>query len=128
MFKSEMMKIAEAEGMKFGDDSELLAQSLKKDGSPYAERKDGSQIVFLGVSGDDGVSATASNVQLGGFEISLSFREGSNADFARAFADRAMTRLSRHWTFSVVPDGSGALPKGGVYLISTRPRHGKRID
>lgn len=112
-FVAEMRSIAAAENMSFTDDSARVAQQLRDVGYQGKERTHGSKEISVSVQRSDGVGVSAGNLGLPGFEIALGFSEGSDAAFARAFADRVVARLGTQWQFSTVSPGAGAKPIGG---------------
>lgn len=109
----EMKSIGAVENMNVVDHSEDVARLLEDVSYPGKKRTHGSRVIDVSIQRPDGVGVTASNLGLPGFEMAFGFSEGSDAEFAHAFADRVMTQLSTHWNFVVVPSGAGAKPKGG---------------
>jgi hypothetical protein len=112
-FVAKMQAIAFAEHMDFADNSEDVAQLQKNSGDSGQEKTHGSRVLHVSIRRADGVGTTATNLGLPGFEVALGFSEGSDAEFAHAFADRVMAQLSDHWKFVIVPSGTGAKPRGG---------------
>ena len=113
MFMEELRSIATAENMTFIDNSESTAEQLEDVGHTGSQRTAGSRVINIGVQRSDGVGVTAGNLGLLGFEVALGFSEGSDAEFAHAFADRVVARLQNYWQIEVVPAGTGAKSKGG---------------
>jgi hypothetical protein len=111
-FMKEMQDIGIAENMTFVDHSRAVAQQLNEVGYSGLERTHGSQVIDVSVQRPDGVGVTATNVGLPGFEIALGFSEGSDREFAHAFANRVLARLGARWRLVIVPSGTGAKPKG----------------
>jgi hypothetical protein len=112
-FIQEMKSIAKTETMDYVDGSASTQRGLEAIHSAYAERKDGSPLIHIGVLRQDSMGVTAGSVGLPGYQVLLGFSEGSSSKDAHEFADRMINRLGQRWKVEAVPDGMGAKPLAG---------------
>ena len=112
-FVDEMKAIATEEKMSFTDRSRDTRRELDATGYPSAERADGSPLINIGLTRNDGMGVGAGNLGLPGYQIAVGFSGDSGETDSKEFADRIVKRLERHWQITTVPAGLGAKPLAG---------------
>lgn len=116
---AELRAVAAEEAMTLEDGSaetdrnlRILEQRLP----PAARSRDrvgGSSAYSVALYGTDGTVVHASNLGLPGYEVRVGFLRGKDAARSEALAERILHRLERTWQVHRVPEGVGAIPRGG---------------
>ena len=107
LLKDSLQSIAREERMRYVDGSKATTRDLKRINPDGNNIHTDGRLIFIGVEADD-YSLIASNLGLNPFDVSVGFVPDTPA--SRAFSDRVVKRLQRHWTLKVVPKNSGAFP------------------
>ena len=107
LLKTTLQDIAQDEHMRYIDGGEAAIRDLKVLRPAGENNHMDGRLVYVGVVGD-GHSLEGGNLGLNPYDISVGF--GPDTAASRAFSQRVVARLERHWTLAVVPKDSGALP------------------
>jgi hypothetical protein len=106
-FKQTLQDIAKNEHMRYIDGSEATTRDLKVLKPAGRNIHTDGRLVYVGVEAD-GYGLEGGNLGLNAYDISVGF--GPDTPASRAFSQRVVARLKRHWTLKVVPNNSGAFP------------------
>ena len=107
LLKSTLQDIARNERMRYIDGSEATTRDLKALKPAGHNMHTDGRLVYVGVEAD-GYGLSGGNLSLNPYDISVGF--GPDTPPSRAFSQRVVGRLKRHWTLKVLPNNSGALP------------------
>ena len=107
LFKETLQSIAREESMRYVDGSEATTRDLIQIRPAGKNIHLDGRLINVGVVADE-YSLEGGNLGLNPYDISIGF--GPDTSAARAFSDRVVARLNRHWTLKVVPEDSGAFP------------------
>ena len=107
LFKKTLQDIAHDEHMLYIDGSEATTRDLKALKPAGKNIHTDGRLVFVGVEAD-GYSLMGGNLSLNPYDISVGF--GPDTPASRAFSQRVVARLKRHWTLKAVSENSGAFP------------------
>lgn len=103
-FKDAMRSVARAKDMEFVDGS----ASTEKDLSTLGQHP-GYELIYIGVSGKNGIGLEAGNLGLSAHEVAIGFSEGTDKARAQEFEDAVIQALDRRWQVHAVPPNQGAL-------------------
>lgn len=106
-FKKDMRLLAAAEKMRFIDNSEATQKAFE---TTVNDLPRAGPVVNVGILGENGIGAVASDLNVPGYQVTLGFSEGSDPPRAREFAGRVVRMLKRRWQVFQVPPGKGAFP------------------
>ena len=107
LFKETLQGIAREEDMRYIDGSEATSRDLKEIDPAGKNNHLEGRLIYVGIE-SDGYSLEGGNLGLNPYDISVGFAPDTSV--ARAFSDKVVARLKRHWALKVVPKNSGALP------------------
>ena len=107
LFKSTLQAIAQNERMRYIDSSESTTRDLRSLKPAGKNMHTDGRLVYVGVKAD-GYGLEGGNLGLNPYDLSVGF--GPDTPASRAFSQRVVARLKRHWFLKVVPKDSGAFP------------------
>lgn len=108
--KSVMRAVAQAENLKFIDNSAQQVSDIKTIGADKLLKRNLSLAIDLHIEGKGGMGVTAGNLGLAPYQVALGFTEGSDPAKAHRLSDRLVKALSRRWHVQTVPKGEGVGP------------------
>jgi hypothetical protein len=108
--KTLMRAAAASENLQFIDNSANAASDLKEIGADKLLHRDASLAIDVHIEGEHGLGATAANLGLPPYQVSLGFTEGRDPAKAHRLSKQLIEALSKHWRVEAIPSGKGAMP------------------
>ncbi len=108
--KQMLQEVAAEFHMEYTDASVETIRDLQAIGATGEHMHATGGAVHVALDREDGLGVMGGNLGLNRYDMAFGFSHDPNERAAMEFSDHLLAKLRQHWTYKVVPAGTGAFP------------------